>query len=184
MNPDTNLTLNYPTLFRRLRNRPIGTYIEVCILTDFKVTSLAILNRRTTRDPPLCKPTDGYLLCDWLQQRYVLHEIRPVLSCPHALSVTAPQPNNMARRDFELAHEASELVGVLNPVSNTGLHQSRKQTLVHLPVILPTSDKTTTHTKQLRKKSCGFAFCRVACGTCVQRTLKPRSDCIRLCRTI
>ena len=82
----------------------------------------------------------------------MLHEIRPVLSCPHTLSVTAPQPNNMARRDFELAHEASELVGVLNPVSNTGLHQSRKQTLVHLPVILPTSDKTTTHTKQLRKK--------------------------------
>ena len=93
----------------------------------------------------------------------------------------------MARRDFELAHEASELVGVLNPVSNTGLHQSRKQTLVHLPVILPTSDRTTAHTKQLRKKpkkSCGFAFCRVACGTCVRRPLKPRSDCIRLCCTI
>ena len=103
------------------------------------------------------------------------------------MSVTAPQPNNMARRDFELAHEASELVGVLNPVSNTGLHQSRKQTLVHLPVILPTSDRTTAHTKQLRKKpkkSCGFAFCRVACGTCVRRPLKPRSDCIRLCCTI
>ena len=39
MNPDTNLTLNFPTLFRRLRNRPIGTYTEVRILTDFKVTS-------------------------------------------------------------------------------------------------------------------------------------------------
>ena len=59
----------------------------------------------------------------------------------------------MARSDFELAQEASELVGALNPVSNTGLHQSRKQTLVNLPVILPTSDKTTTHTKQLRKKN-------------------------------
>ena len=59
----------------------------------------------------------------------------------------------MARRDFELAHEASELVGVLNPVSHKGLHQSRKHTSVHLPVILPTSDKTTTHTKQLRKKN-------------------------------
>ena len=89
----------------------------------------------------------------------MLHEIRPVLSCPHALSVTAPQPNNMARRDFELAHEASELVGVLNPVSNTGLHQSRKQTLVHLPVILPTSDRTTTHTKQLRKKPKNLWLC-------------------------
>ena len=59
----------------------------------------------------------------------------------------------MSRRDFELALEASELVGALNPVSNTGLHQSRKQTLVHLPVILPTSDKITRHTKQLRKKN-------------------------------
>ena len=58
----------------------------------------------------------------------------------------------MSRRDFELALEASELVGALNPVSNTGLHQSRKQTLVHLPVILPTSDKATKYTKQLRKK--------------------------------
>ena len=59
----------------------------------------------------------------------------------------------MSRRDFELALEASELVGALNPVSNTGLHQSRKQTLVHLPVILPTSDKATKYTKQLRTKN-------------------------------
>ena len=152
MNPDTNLTLNFPALSRRLRNCPDrniywGVYSKW--FQCYKSIRLAILNRRTTRDPPLCKPADGYLLCDWLQQWYVLHEIRPVLSCPHALSVTAPQPNNMARRDFELAHGACELVGVLSSVNHKGLHQSSKQTSICLPVILPTSDKPTTHATQL-----------------------------------
>ena len=48
-----------------------------------------------------------YLRCDWLQQRGTPHAIKPVPSFPHALPVTAPQPDNVLWRGFELAHAES-----------------------------------------------------------------------------
>ena len=82
--------------FLRLRNRPLGTYTEVCILTDFKVTSRFVSpfwigELRAIRH--CVSPLTAICSVIGCNSDTCCTKKGPVSSCPHALSVTAPQPN-------------------------------------------------------------------------------------------
>ena len=156
MNPDTNLTLNFPTLFRRLRNRPIGTYTEVRILTDFKVTSRFVSpfwigELRAIRHcvSPLT------VICSVIGCNSDTWCTKYCRSCPvHTRCLWLHHSQTTWRGEALTSHTRLLSWLVFWKVSATQDYiRAEKQILVHLPVILPTSDKITRHTKQLRKKN-------------------------------
>ena len=78
--------------------------MEMCIGNELYQSTCFVLNRTPTCNPPLCKPALICLRRDWLQQRFMPHDLEPALSFWCAWPAAA---KHVMWHDFDLTHIAT-----------------------------------------------------------------------------